>query len=179
MSIEIPCWWAAVRTLTRSGRCRISPPCGSSGRTSGTSLTVRVTNDTLLAIAEAYIPLLRSHRRLERVDLILSFLTAETPSPTRRIEGTAPARQGCCGVGGKDALRAGFRPTERRGSPTARGASWSYSGYSDCRNRTGRSLLRLDPQIEFGPLENRWAAVPMPGTDLISQDALLLIEFVL
>jgi hypothetical protein len=38
-------------------------------------------------------------------------------------------------------------------------------------------LLRLDPRIRFGPMEDRWAAVPMPGTDWLQREVEELIEF--
>src|SRR5579885_1695444 len=45
--------------------------------------TVRVTNDTLLAVADAYLAVLRARRRLARADEVLTYLTADQPSPLR------------------------------------------------------------------------------------------------
>ncbi len=44
---------------------------------------LRVTNDTLLRVSDAYFAVLRARRQLARLDEVLDFLTSDKPSPLR------------------------------------------------------------------------------------------------
>lgn len=138
---------------------------------------VRVTNDTLLAIADAYIAVLRAHRRLARVDSTLSFLTDETPSPGRAgSKGLYPLVRDVVEAGGKDALRSDLARLKveilRRREERAAILLELQAASAELAR-----LLRLDPRMTFDPLEARWAAVPLPGTDWLMQEVEVLIEF--
>ncbi|HEY1190241.1 MAG TPA: TolC family protein [Gemmata sp.] len=141
--------------------------------------SVRVTNDTLLAIADAYIAVLRAHRRLERLDLTLSFLTAEQPAPRRgNSKGLLPLVKDVVEAGGKDALRSDLA---RLQVEVARRNEERAGIVQELRVASAElaRLLRIDPRITFGPLEDRWAAVPMPGADWVAQERDFLIDFAL
>jgi outer membrane protein TolC len=141
--------------------------------------SVRVTNDTLLAVADAYIAMLRAQRRLARADLTLSFLTDEQPSPSRAgSKGLYPLVRDVVEAGGKDALKSDLarlrveilrRQEERAGLvQELRTASAELA-----------RLLRLDPRMAFQPLDDRWGALPMPGNDWLAQEVEVLIDFAL
>src|SRR5262249_49606545 len=67
----------------------------------------RVTNDTLLAVADAYFSILRARRQLARVEVTLEFLTSERPSASRgNSKGLLPLIRDIVEVGGRDAFRA-------------------------------------------------------------------------
>jgi outer membrane protein TolC len=139
--------------------------------------TVRVTNDTLLAIADTYLAMLRAQRRLERVNLTLLFLTDDKPSPSRAgSKGLYPLVRDVVEAGGKDALRSDLarlkveilRRTEERAAIVQ---ELQVASVELAR------LLRLDPRIQFGTLEDRWAVVPMPGLDWLQEEVEILIDF--
>ena len=66
----------------------------------------RVTNDTLLLVADAYLSVLRARRRIARVNETLEFLTSEQPAPSRAgSKGMLPLVRDVVELGGKEALR--------------------------------------------------------------------------
>ena len=141
--------------------------------------TVRVTNDTLLAVADAYIAVLRAHRRLERADLTLEFLSDAKPSPRRGgAKGLLPLIQDIVEAGGKDALRSDLA---RLKVEVLRRREERAAIVQDIRTAAAElaRLLRLDPQMNFNPLESRWGAMSLPGTDWLAQDVEVLINFAL
>ena len=139
--------------------------------------SIRVTNDTLLAIADAYVALLRAYRRLERVDLTLTYLTSEKPSPQRGgSKGLLPLVRDVVQAGGKDALKSDLARIQvevlRRKEERAAIVQELQIASAELAR-----LLRLDPRMGLGPMEQRWAAIPMPGSEWLQQDLDVLISF--
>jgi outer membrane protein TolC len=141
--------------------------------------TVRVTNDTLLAVADTYIAVLRAQRRLERADMTLLYLTDEKPSAARGgAKGLLPVVRDFVEAGGKDALRSDLA---RLQVEVLRRKEERVAIVQDLRTAAAElaRLLRLDPQSDFSPLESRWGAMAMPGTQWLTQRVDTLIDFAL
>ncbi len=141
------------------------------------SATVRVTNDTLMAVAESYVAMLRAQRRLARVDVTLAYLTDEKPAPNRAgAKGLYPLVRDVVEAGGKDALKS---DVARLKVEILRRQEERAALVKDLRTASAElaRLLRLDPRMDFRPLEDQWGAVPMPGADWLTQDIEVLIDF--
>jgi outer membrane protein TolC len=146
---------------------------------SALAATVRTTNDTAVAIADAYLAVLRGQRRLERVNLVLSYLTDEKPAPQRSdSKGLYPLVRDVVESGGKDAFRSDLA---RLKVEVIRRNEERTVIEQDLRVASAElaRLLRLDPQTRFSPVEDRWAAVPLPGADWLKLDVGTLITFAL
>jgi outer membrane protein TolC len=123
----------------------------------------RVTNDTLLAVAEAYFSVLRARRRIARVSETLEFLTSEQPAPSRGgSKGMLPLVRAVVEVGGKEALRSDLARTEvevlRRREEFAGAVQDWYLATAELAR-----LLRLDPETPLVPVEDFHYPMPIPG----------------
>ena len=140
---------------------------------------VRVTNDTLLAIAEAYIAVLRGQRRLARIDLTLSFLSDDKPSAFRGgAKGLAQLVRDVVEAGGKEAFKSDLARVQvemlRRNEERAIVLQELETASAELAR-----LLRLDPRTRFRPVEEKWGVVPLPGTEWLLQDVEVLMAFAL
>jgi outer membrane protein TolC len=123
----------------------------------------RVNNDVMLAVADAYLTVLRARRRLARVDEVLDYLVSEQPSPGRAgAKGLLPVVKAVQEAGGQEALRA---EVERVRVEALRRQEERDAAIQDYLLATAElaRLLRLDPQIPLWPAEDYRYAMPLPG----------------
>jgi outer membrane protein TolC len=129
----------------------------------------RVTNDTLLAVADAYLSVMRARRRLARVEETLDFLTSPRPAPSRfGSKGLLPLVENFVEAGGAEALRAELervRVEVLRRQEEKRAAIQDFLVASAELAR----LLRLDPAIPLWPVENFRYPIPEPGEEYLHQ----------
>lgn len=124
---------------------------------------VRVTNDTLLQVADAYFNILRARRRLARTEEVLDYLTDPRPAASRgNAKGLLPLIRDVVEVGGKDAFRSDLervrvevfrRQDERRGA------------IQDLEVATAElaRLLHIDARTPLWPVEDYRTPLPLPG----------------
>jgi outer membrane protein TolC len=128
---------------------------------------LRVTNDTLLRVADAYFAVLRVRRQLARLDETLDFLTSKEPSPLR---GQTPDRPGPPGL--LPLITSQVKNLLALPSDQAR-VEADIVRLSEERIRTLEGvrvtsaelarLLHLDPQVFLLPSEDyRWP-IKLPG----------------
>ncbi len=135
----------------------------------------RVTNDTLLTVAEAYFTVLRARRRLARAEETLVFLTSDQPAESRgKSKGLLPLIRDFVEVGGRDALVADLARVQvevlrRREERTA-----AYQDYRVAAADLAR-LLRLDPQTPLVPVEDFRHPLDLPGADWLGRDLEALV----
>lgn len=125
----------------------------------------RVTNDTLLTVADAYFNVLRARRRLARVEETLVFLTSPQRSPSRGdSKGLLPLVRDIVDVGGKDAFRSDL---ERVRVEVLRRMEERAAAIQDHRVATAElaRLLRLDPATPLWPIEDFRFPMALPGDD--------------
>jgi outer membrane protein TolC len=121
----------------------------------------RVTNDTLLAVADAYFAVLRARRRLARIDEVLDFLTSEQRIDLRaNAQGLLPLITAF--------VREGFvRPVdlERTRVEVLRRQEERALALQDLRVAIAElaRLLHQDPTVILWPLEDFRVALPVPG----------------
>ena len=136
----------------------------------------RVTNDTLLAVTEAYLNVLRQRRRLARIDDTLDFLSSPKPSERRaKSKGLLPLIRDFVEVGGRDALASElyrvqtetFRRQEERAAILAE--------LEIARAELSR-LLRLDATVPLTPVEDFRQELPMPCKEWIQRELDTLVE---
>jgi outer membrane protein TolC len=121
----------------------------------------RVTNDTLLAVADAYFAVLRARRRLARIDEVLDFLTSDQKLDLRaNAVGLLPlitafVREGAA------------RPVdlERTRVEVLRRQEERTLALQDLRVAIAElaRLLQQDPTVILWPLEDFRVALPVPG----------------
>jgi outer membrane protein TolC len=136
----------------------------------------RVTNDNLLAVAEAYLQLLRARRRIARADLTLDFLTNEKASDLRGdSKGLLPLVRDIVEAGGKDAFRSDLA---RMQVEVVRRQEDRAQAIQDLRvaSRELSRLLRLDPSVPLWPMDDISRPLPVPGEDLAGRDISELIQ---
>ncbi|HLJ95175.1 MAG TPA: TolC family protein [Gemmataceae bacterium] len=125
----------------------------------------RITNDTLLLVADAYFNVLRARRRIARVGETLEFLTSERPAPIRgQSKGMLPLVRDVVELGGKEALRSDLARVEvevlrRRDEWVAAVQDWYLATAELAR------LLRLDPETPLAPTEDFRQPLPLPGEE--------------
>jgi outer membrane protein TolC len=129
----------------------------------------RVSNETLLAVAEAYFAVLRQRRRLARVNETLDFLLSSQPSDNRAgAKGLYPLVLEFFEAGGPEAVRSELvrvrvevlaRQEERVGI------------VQDFRVASAElaRLLRLDPAVTLWPVEDFRQPIALPGEAWLSQ----------
>lgn len=141
--------------------------------------SVRVTNDTFLAVADAYVAVLRAQRRLARVDMTILFLTDEKPVPDRAgSKGLYPLVRDVVEAGGKDAHRSDLARLQVEIARRREERAVIFQDLQVASAELAR-LLRLDPKILLTPVEDRWAAVNLPGIEYLDRDITDLVQFAL
>jgi outer membrane protein TolC len=121
----------------------------------------RVTNDTLLAVADAYFAVLRARRRLARLDEVLDFLTSDQKLDLRaNAAGLLPLITAFVQTGTA-------RPVdlERTRVEVLRRQEERALALQDLRVAIAElaRLLQQDPVVVLWPLEDFRVAVPIPG----------------
>src|SRR5262249_3413463 len=137
----------------------------------------RVTNDTLLAVADAYFAVLRARRRVARIDETLDNLLSEQPSELRdNSKGLLRLLQDFAKAGAASDA-GGARPhggiARRRGEEAA--------ALQELRQATAElaRLLRQDPTVLLWPLEDFRVPVDLPGEAWFSRDVEELVTVAL
>jgi outer membrane protein TolC len=139
----------------------------------------RVTLDTLLAVADAYLGILRARRRLARIDETLDYLTSDQRTPNRAdAKGLYPLVKDFVESGQVVALRADLARVEVE---IARRQDERRAALQDLRLATAElaRLLHLDPQVPLWPVENFRTALSLPGEAWLNQTVEELVGFAL
>jgi outer membrane protein TolC len=121
----------------------------------------RVTNDVLLAVADAYFVVLRARRRLARIDEVLDFLTSdEKIDPRANVQGLLPLITAFVQTGAA-------RPVdlERTRVEVLRRQEERALALQDLRVAIAElaRLLHQDPTVILWPLEDFRVPLPIPG----------------
>jgi len=137
---------------------------------------VRVQNDTLLAVADAYLNVLRARRRLARVQETLEHLTNEKQNPLRgQSKGLLPLIRDFVERGAREAFPPDLervRVEVLRRQEELVGAGNEYRAASAELSR----LLRLDPAIPLETLEDIRTPLPLPGEEWMGKPIDQLVE---
>jgi outer membrane protein TolC len=123
----------------------------------------RVTNDTLLAVADAYFGVLRARRRLARVDATLDFLASDRPAATRAgSKGLLAVVEAMYKAGAAEALKS---EVERVRVEVLRRQEERAAAIQDLRVATAElaRLVRLDPALPLWPIEDFRTPLDIPG----------------
>jgi outer membrane protein TolC len=125
----------------------------------------RITNDTLLLVADVYFNVLRARRRMARIAETLEFLTSDQPAEARgQSKGMLPLVRDVVEVGGKEALRSDLARVEvevlRRREELAGVVQEWYLATAELAR-----LLRLDPQTPLEPVEDFRYPLALPGEE--------------
>jgi outer membrane protein TolC len=123
----------------------------------------RVSNDTLLAVGEAYVNVLRARRRLARIEETLDYLISERPSPLRAgSKGLLPVIQEFYKAEVVEAQKA---EVERARVEVLRRQEERAAAVQEFLTATAElaRLLRLDPQVPLWPVEDFRYPLPLPG----------------
>jgi len=140
---------------------------------------VRVTNNTLLAVADAYFEVLRARRRLARADETLEFLTSEQGSTLRAdSKGLLPLIRDFKIAGAKGGLPSDLARVE---TDVARQRDDRESVLSALRQTSAALayLLNVDPTGLLLPLEDfRWP-LRLPGDEWVNRPIEDLVTFAL
>jgi outer membrane protein TolC len=129
---------------------------------------LRITNDTLLAVADAYFNVLRARRRVARLDETLEFLTSER---TLALRGDSPGLLPLITSYVRQGLAA---PSEqaRVEVEVLRRQDELSTALQDLRTAMAElsRLLHLDPTVILWPLEDFRVPLPIPGDDWAASD---------
>jgi outer membrane protein TolC len=139
----------------------------------------RVTNDTLLIVADTYLQMLRARRRLTRADYILVHITDEKPSDLRGgSKGLLPLVRDVVEAGGKDAFKSDVARLEVE---VARRREERVTYLQDLlqQSRELSRLLRLDPSLPLLPVDDLTNPIAIPGDEMVKRDLQDLIAFAL
>lgn len=139
----------------------------------------RVSNDTLLAVTDAYLAVLRARRRLARLGETLDYLESERPSPSRAQSiGLLPLVRNFVEVGGKEAFRSDLERmrVEVLRRKEERAAALLEFGVASAELAR---LLRLDPEIPLLPAEDFRYPIPLPGGEWADRPTEELVAFAL
>jgi outer membrane protein TolC len=122
---------------------------------------MRVANDTLLRVADAYFNLLRARRQLAVWDETLDFLTSEQSSPLRGgSKGVVPLVTTRVQLGAS-------RPSEqgRAEGDVVRASEQRVRALQDIRDASAElaRLMHLDPTVCLLPADDFRRLVPIPG----------------
>jgi outer membrane protein TolC len=128
----------------------------------------RVSNETLLAVAEAYFAVLRQRRRLARVEETLDFLLSGRPAASRSgSKGLYPLVQEFVEAGGPEALRAELERVRVEVLGRQEEKVGILQDYRVASAELAR-LLRLDPATPLWPVEDFRRPVGLPGESWLS-----------
>lgn len=128
----------------------------------------RVTNETLLAVSDAYFNVLRNRRRVARLDEVLEFLTSDQPRAIRNnLRGMLPLMTAYLEVGATsqaEHYRVEVEVLRRRQE--------LVTAMQDLRVSIAQlaRLLHQDPTIVLWPLEDYRVPVPIPGEGWFNLD---------
>ncbi len=137
----------------------------------------RVTNDTMLAVADAYLAVQRAVRRAARVDETLLYLTADQPQPlTGDSKGLLPLIRAFVREG--EALPSDLARTEVEIIRRREEAAQTVQELRVAMAELAR-LLRLDPRLLVWPLDSPHESTPIPGDPWLERSADELIAFAL
>jgi outer membrane protein TolC len=134
----------------------------------------RVTNDTLLAVADAYFAILRARRRVARIDETLDFLTSGQRIELRgNSPGLLPLIRAFVANGAalpSDQARVEVEVERRLEERSA--------ALQDLRVAMAElaRLLHQDPTVLLWPLEDFRVPMPLPGDTWAEQDIVALVE---
>jgi outer membrane protein TolC len=129
----------------------------------------RVENDTELAVAEAYLSVLRARRRVARVNETLVHLLEDQVSPLRaNSKGMLPLIREFVERGAREAFPADL---ERVRVEVLRRQDELEGAINEFRVAAAElaRLLRLDPAIPLYPVEDFRLPLPIPGEEWSSQ----------
>jgi outer membrane protein TolC len=122
----------------------------------------RVSNTTLLAVADAYFNVLLARRRLARIDETLDFLTSERPSPARAgARGLLPVVSAFQKAQVAEALKSEVERVRVEILRRQEERLVVVDNYLLATAELAR-LLRLDPQIPLWPVEDFRYPLPLP-----------------
>jgi outer membrane protein TolC len=139
----------------------------------------RVTNDTLLAVVDAYSAVLLSRRRLARIDVTIEMLTADRASPLRgNAKGLLPVVRTFVETGAKEAVPADLARVEVELLRRQEERVAIIQDYQLASAELAR-LLRLDPALILLPLEDPRYPMPLPGQQWYSRPSEELVSFAL
>jgi outer membrane protein TolC len=136
----------------------------------------RVSNDTFLAVADAYFAVLRARRRIARIEETMEFLTSEQPSALRsKSRGLLPLMEDFVRVGGREALRSEL---ERVRVEVRRRQEEMASAVIDLRVASAElsRLLHLDPEIILMPVEDFRFPLQLPADQWMNQSLEQLVS---
>ncbi|MGE3807742.1 MAG: TolC family protein [Gemmataceae bacterium] len=139
----------------------------------------RVTNETMLNVAEAYFNMLRARRRQAAILETIDQLNSNTASPLRaKSKGLLPLVRDFVDVGGKDAFRSDL---ERVRVEVFRRQQELQLVLQDFRIASAElsRLLRLDPEILLWPVEDFRYPLNLPGDCWTQQEIEELVRFAL
>ena len=137
----------------------------------------RVSNETLLRVADAYLTILRLRRRLARIDETLEYLTSNSASPMRAgSKGLLPLVKDFVEVGRKEALRSDLARVEVEVLRRREERRAAMQDFVVAQAELAR-MLRLDPRTPLWPGEDFRVPIPIPVGDWVTQpvDALVAI----
>ncbi|HXG08909.1 MAG TPA: TolC family protein [Gemmataceae bacterium] len=159
-------WVAAGPSLSFSFAEAIFAPLAARQLVAATQAgSQRVTNDTLLAVAEAYFNILRARRRIAQLDATLEFLTSEERTASRGgSKGLLPLVRDIVEVGGKDAFRSDLARVEVEVLRRQQERVLAYQEFRVAAADLSR-LLHLDPIVLLWPVEDFTVPLPLPGSE--------------
>jgi outer membrane protein TolC len=123
----------------------------------------RLSNDTLLLVADAYFNVLRLRRRVARIEETLDYLASEKTSAGRAgSKGLLPVVQTVQAAGGAEATKA---EVERLRVEVLKRREEKAAALQEFRLAMAElaRLIRLDPQIPLWPIEDFRFSLPLPG----------------
>ncbi len=148
-------------------------------RTSTQAGLRRVHNDVMLAVADAYLNVLRARRRLARVEETLDYLASDRPSPMRAgSRGLLPVVEAVQAAGLAEALKS---EVERVRVEILRRQEERQAAVQDFLVATAElaRLVRLDPEIPLWPIEDFRFPLPLSGEDYLQRPVDQLVEVAL
>jgi outer membrane protein TolC len=135
----------------------------------------RVTNETLLAVAESYFNVRRARRRLARIDDTLDMLVSEQASPLRAGgKGLLPLVRSIVEVGGVQALRADVARVEVEVARRQEERRQAGQELKVAMAELAR-LLRLDPMTPLVPIEDLRQPLALAGEEWQAQPLVELV----
>jgi outer membrane protein TolC len=141
------------------------PLIAASTRTAAQAGARRVTNDTLLAVADVYFNVLRARRRLARTDETIEYLASDRPSPGRaQSKGLLSVVENFFKAGALEALKA---EVDRVRIELFRRQEERASAIQDMRIASAElaRLIRLDPTVPLWPVEDFRYPMQLPGDE--------------
>jgi outer membrane protein TolC len=135
----------------------------------------RVSNDTYLAVSDAYFNMLRARRRLARIGETLKFLTQERIRVDKtEFKGLQPLLRDYVEVGAKEAFKSELARVEVEVLRRREEEAATQDDYRIAMAELAR-LIRLDPATPLEPAEDFRTPIPLPGAEWEEQplDALI------